>query len=334
MITNYEMLDLQRFADGAAGAGVGSAGDGAATGVSEADAASQIGRRRATEGQQADVWNKGYNPAAQTTQQAATGRDAAGNEDAPEETFESLIKGKYRDEYKARVDKALNGRFKQTRQMETRLGKMQPIIEVMAECYGIDFTDPEAMDLDALYQRVTQDKKMYEEEAMREGVPVEILMQRKNLQRQQRALDTQQRRIAEENEARAEMSELMSQAVALKSTIPDFDIEREMLNPAFARMVLKAPRGSGVPLEAAYYAVHHAEIDAARRQQQYQTTQQAVRQTAQMVSNAVASGSRRPAENGSGAAAAAITTADPSKFGKAELKAVYAAVARGEAVRF
>lgn len=332
-----QIFDLQRFADGGAGAGdggaaAGEAGTGETTGVNEGtDAAPRT--RRAKRNPLADV-KFGIQPSESAAGQGNAGRDAAGIEGAPEESFESLIKGKYKAEYDARMKKALDGRFAEARKTEARMGKMAPIIQEMAARYGVDGSDVESMDLDALYAKVTQDRRMYEEEAVREGVPVDLLMQRKNVERQQAALDAQQRRIREANAAQAEVSELVQQAVALKATIPDFDLDREMENPAFARLALKPPRGAGVPLENAYYALHHQDIERARRQQQYQTTQAAVRQTAQMVSNAVASGTRRPAENGAGGASAAVTKSDPGTLTKAERAEVRRRVRNGEHIVF
>lgn len=327
-----DMLDLQFFAEGAGGAGDGGADAGAEAGVNQvADAAPQ--NRRARRNPLADV-KFGIQPSESGADQntGSTGRDAAGS--APEESFESLIKGKYKSEYDARMKKALDGRFAEARKLEGRMGKMTPIIQEMAARYGVDSSDPDNMDLDALYEKVTQDRRMYEEEAAREGVPVDLLMQRKSVERQQAALDAQQRRIREANAAQAEVSELVQQAVALKATIPEFDLDAEMENPAFARLALKPPRGAGVPLESAYYAIHHQAIEEARRMQQYQATQQAVKQTAQLVSNAVASGTRRPAENGAGAAAPAVTRSDPATLTKAERAEVRRRVARGEQIVF
>lgn len=339
----YDLIGLQRFAEGGAEGGAGEGDAGAQTGVTEADAAPQS-RRRARSNPLANV-RFGIDPSAETTQQANTApgaqnaadadRDAAGKEGA-QPTFEELLKSnpQYKADYDARVKKAINGRFAERRQMEGRLNKTQPIIEAIAAHYGIDASDPSVMDYDGLLNAVTNDRKMYEDEAVREGVPVELLMQRKQLERQQAAFDAQQRRVTEEAKSRQEMTELLTAATALKETIPDFDIDHEMQNPAFARLALKPPRGAGVPLESAYYAIHHAEIEEARKAQQYQSMQTAVKQTAQMVTNAVASGSMRPSENGSGGSAAAVTRSDPSTLTKQERAEIRRRVYAGEKISF
>lgn len=339
----FEMpMNLQLFAgEGGAAGGDGAAPDaGAATGVNQqADAAPARGRARRAN-PFAGV-RFGIEPP-QSAQQAAQNVDAhtdAASQDAADgqqqkqqrPSFKDLIKGEYKDEYKAHMDRAMQGRFRDARVTEERMGKATPILQTLAARYGIA-GDPETMDLDALSRAVEQDQRMYEDAAMREGVPVEVYMQQTRLQRQQQALDAQRQQFAAENAARQEMGELMQQAQALQAIAPEFDLEAEMEDPRFARMVLKPPRGSGVPLEAAYYAMHHAEIEAARRQQQIQVTQHAVQQTAQRVANAVASGSRRPTENGVSSVAAAATRSDSRTWSKEERAEVRRRVRNGEKI--
>lgn len=335
----YSIFELQRFAEGGAGDGGAAAGEAGAaeaaqTGVTGADAAPQS-RRRAKSNPLANV-RFGIQPE-ETTRQANSSAPDAAEQEAPQRlSFEELLKSdpQYKADYDAKVKKAIDGRFKQANQTEARMGKMQPIIDAIAAHYGIDTSDPAGIDLDGLMKAVGNDRKMYEDEAVREGVPVELLMQRKQLERQQAAFDAQQRRVTDEANARKEMTELLTAATALRETIPDFDIDREMQNPNFARLALKPPRGAGVPLENAYYAVHHAEIEQARRAQQYQSMQAAQQQTAQKLANAVMSGSMRPSENGSGGTAAAVTRSDPRTLTRQERAELRRRVQAGEKIYF
>lgn len=334
-----DMFELQRFAEGGAegGAGDGAAGaaDAAQTGVTEADAAPQS-RRRAKSNPLANV-RYGIQPE-ETTQLANNEAPAAAEqESAKQPTFDELLKSnpQFKADYDARMQKALDGRFKKANQTEARMNQMQPIIQAIAAHYGIDAADPGAIDLDGLMNAVSNDRKMYEDEAVREGVPVDLLMQRKQLERQQAAFDAQQRRATEEANARREMTELLTAATALRETIPGFDIDREMQNPDFARLALKPPRGAGVPLESAYYAVHHAEIEQARRAQQYQSMQAAQQQTAQKLANAVMSGSMRPSENGSGGnPSPAAVRSDPSSLKLKDFAEISKRVAAGQKIQF
>ena len=114
-----------------------------------------------------------------------TGQNAPGAQVQQEETFESLIKGKYKTEYDQRVKKAVMERLKGTK---ATISKFAPILDVLGQQYGIDVSDPEKIDYDALTRRLTDDKRLYEAEAMEKGIPLETLMHTKQLERQNAAL--------------------------------------------------------------------------------------------------------------------------------------------------
>ena len=113
---------------------------------------------------------------------------------------------------------------------------------------------------------------------------------------------------------------LEQQAQQLRDTQPDFDLHRELRDPVFARMT--AP-GSGVPLEAAYYAVHHAQL---KDQQQQEVARQ--------VANAIRSGYGRPQESGMTARAPAVTVFDYKNATRQQRaafkKQIHDAAAKGE----
>jgi len=93
---------------------------------------------------------------------------------------------------------------------------------------------------------------------------------------------------------------LERQGVAMKQLFPGFDLGQELRNPVFARMT--AP-DVGISVEDAYYALHRGEIQSAAMQVTAQTT-------AQMISDAIRSGSLRPAENGTMAQGATVSSFD------------------------
>ena len=86
---------------------------------------------------------------------------------------------------------------------------------------------------------------------------------------------------------------LTRQAEELKRTFPEFDLMREMQNPAFMRMT--AP-GTGVSVKDAFYAVHGEEI-------QRESMRYAAVQAGRRIAASVQAGASRPLENGVQAAA-------------------------------
>ena len=119
---------------------------------------------------------------------------------------------------------------------------------------------------------------------------------------------------------------LQKQLQQMKMVFPNFDLRRELQNPTFAR--LTAP-SVGLSVEDAYYAVHRAEIDAARNEVVAQ-------KTAQKISASIQAGQRRPMENGMSAQAPSVTTFDYSKASKEQREAlkkqIRLAAAKGEKV--
>ncbi len=112
--------------------------------------------------------------------------------------------------------------------------------------------------------------------------------------RQNQPQETPQQRFV------AHIRNLQQQEQAFKAIVPDFDLRQELRNPLFAR--LTAP-GVGLSVEDAFYAVH-------RRSMQEQSMQAAAQQASRMISNAIASGSRRPEESGTAAQAPSVSRFD------------------------
>lgn len=114
--------------------------------------------------------------------------------------------------------------------------------------------------------------------------------------------------------------DLREQALQLQQTLPQFDLDAAMKEPAFARLT-----ALGVDVEDAYFASHRQSIIDA-----------AVQQAALKLSNAVRAGSMRPTENGSGGFGASLTRFDYSQASKQQReqlkKAIRTAAARGERI--
>ena len=101
--------------------------------------------------------------------------------------------------------------------------------------------------------------------------------------------------------------ELRAQAEALRAKRPDFDLERELENPAFARLL-----ENGVDPETAFEVVHRRE--------------QADRE-ARLAQNAA-----RPLENGLGLSQATVARPDPRQLTRQERRALRRRAARGEEI--
>lgn len=101
--------------------------------------------------------------------------------------------------------------------------------------------------------------------------------------------------------------ELQFRAEALKREYPEFDLERELENPTFARLL-----NNGIEPKIAFEVVHHAERN--RRQERLEQN------------------AARPVENGLGGGSAAVSKTDPRNLTRAERRALRRRAARGEEI--
>lgn len=263
-------------------------------------------------------------PAGPTNQPGPVGASApaAAAQTAPvaqvqqEESFESLIKGRYKADYDRRVKKAVMERFKSIN------SKFSPILDVLGQQYGIDVSDPEKIDYDALTRKLTDDKRLYEAEALEKGIPLDALMQMKRIERQNAALQRENAMAQGEVQRREEFDRIVRQFAEVQAVYPGADLSVELANPEFGRLV-----SNGVPARTAYEVLHRAEIDAARTRAVAQAAQQ------QAVAGIQANG-MRPPEGAANAGNGVPVQFDPRKLTKQQREEIRARVNRGEKITF
>ena len=305
-------LNLQLFAGEGAGASGGEGGaDGAASGVPSADAGQQrlmdlgvpesLARKHSERTKKRAQITTAQSASSQKsdgqTATAAEGTQAEGTktEDKPQKpTFKELMDD---PEYNSEMQAIIQQRLKSSEGAEDALGKLAPAIEVLARKYG---QDPAKPDYDALAKAINDEDGYYEDKALQMGVSVETAKKMDQQEREAARKKRQEAMTLEEQKFRQHFQKLEQQAAQMKVTFPDFDLQKELQNPAFARMT--SPN-IGLSVEDAYYAVHRKELQTA-------AMQVAAQKTAQKISNSIQAGSRRPQENGTSAQAPSVTTFD------------------------
>lgn len=330
-------LNLQLFADGAGASGEGG-GEGATTGENATAAAEQrlreLGvpedriRKRASK-----VASKMPAPTAQTETSAPkeeTKVESATTEEKPttEDTKDSSPKRMTWDEimkdpeYNKEMQAVVRSRLKSEKSAEDALGKMAPAIEVLARKYNLDSAN---MDYDALAKKINDDDSFYEEKALEMGVSVETAKKVDQMERNTERQKAMEQRTLQEQALQQHFISLERQGEELRKIFPNFDLRTELQNPSFARMT--APGKGIMSVEDAYRAVHRKEIDAA-------TSQVIAQKTAEKISNAIQSGSRRPDESGASSQAPSVSTFDyrnaSAEQRNALKKRIRDAAARGE----
>ena len=249
---------------------------------------------------------------AQAQQQPANVPDAQGQQ---EETFDSLIQGRYKKDFDAAMQKAVRQRVKTMNQYKSQADAMAPIIDQLGVLYGIDTSDPRKTDFEALAKRFSSDERLYSAEAMEKGVSADTLRS----EYASRAENTAMRRQLQEYKMREAFAGIQDSFNREVAAVYGADFEREMQNGDFARLI-----AANVPPKTAYEVVHQAEIAQARAQAAAQQARE------NMVRTIQAQGAR-PEEIGSGAGGG-TTVPIKTKWTRAEVEDMRRRAAMGERV--
>ena len=316
MLTKLLYPDLQLFADGADG-GAGATGEAPANAAAAGQQTSVPTSRRQTNPNANTIYGRGE------VDTGSVQADAQTNE-RQKMTLDDLLKTDpdIKAAYDERVQKAINGRFKQAKALEEDREKLNPVLELLGQKYGIKSDDGSRMDLDGLIKAIQEDDSYYEEEALEKGISVDSLKQLKKMERENAALKKQMQQTQMDEQNRQRVLNLQAQAEAMQQTYPGFDLNAEMQsNPVFARMVWE----SGIPVKTAFEAVHHDQILSG-------AIQTAAQRTQQMAAQSVQANMRRPVENGVNSAPAALHVTDPKKLTREQRQDIRNRVNRGERI--
>lgn len=329
---NHKWLNLQLFAGEGTGEG---GGEGAASGENATVAAEQrlreLGvpedkiRKRASK-VASSIPQTAKTETVVNKSEATNEQTAPANDNPSEETKTNATARMSWDEimadpeYNKQMQSVVQSRLRSAKNAEENLAKLTPALELLARKHNLD---PTNMDYDALAKAVNDDSDYYEDKALEMGVPVETA---KRIDQEERATarkQVQEQRTLQEQKYQEHIENLEQQGEALKKVFPSFDLRTELKNPAFVRMT--APGKGIMSVEDAYRAVHRKELDAL-------SMQVVAQKTAQKISNAIQSGSRRPDEAGISSQAPSVTTFNyrDKEHREALKKRIYEAKARGE----
>ena len=340
----FKWLNLQLFAGEGAGASGGEGGgDGAATGETEGLAAEdqrllelgvpkeklQKRAKRASAKLPEGAVRTVSSPAnEQAQQQSAPAEDnTPATEEKTEQTTPARMSWdeiKADPEYNREIQAIVQSRLRSAKAAEEAMGKMASAHEVLARQYGLDIAN---IDYDVLSKKISEEDQYYEDLALEWGCTLEEARSRDQKER----ADSRQKRMEDqsmqEQMFQQHIQRLETQAKALQQQFPSFNLQEELKNPAFARMT--APGTGIMSVEDAYHAVHRKELQAT-------AMQMTARSAVQKVTNDIASGNRRPSENGTSGQAPSVTSFDYRNASREQREAlkreIRSAAARGEKV--
>ena len=228
-------------------------------------------------------------------------------------------KKKFKDQYGRDVQAAVQDRFKNQKDANDTLAKLEPALKALARQRGIDEGD-----LGKLADDILSDDSLFEDEAEAAGMTVEGYRTFQQMQQENARLKAQEAQEREEMVLRQHIQGLVAQAEEMKKIYPDFDLRAEMQNETFKRLV--APN-SGLKLADAFYAVHHNELAP-------QAMAYGIQKAQQQMSQTLAANRSRPVEGAIKGGQPADVSVDPRSLNRAERQKLIERARRGEKIVF
>ncbi len=313
---NFNLLALRLdLFDAAAGASGAAAGNGGSQGETQAGPSTTRGGKTGEQvvyGKQAAALEapaageQGKEPGVVTTSSTAEDRQRA---------YRDLINGEYKDLYTKDTQRIIDRRFRETKQLEQRLGEYQPVIDLLRQRYG-------AEDVGELAKALENDDRYWSEVAEEAGMSVEQYKKFQKLQRENADLLRQQRARQGQARADAQMRQWYAEAEQVRAAYPGFDLRTEAQNPNFLAMLR-----AGVPVLHAYEVAHMDDIKAGIAAEQAKTTEK-------KVVDGIRAKGVRPPENGTVPQSGFTVRDDVSKLTKKDRAEIARRAARGERITF
>lgn len=324
MSAQETMFNLQLFGEGGGAAGGEGAGAGAADGVA-GNPATTGKSGKAARNPLADVQYGKAPEAEEAQQQGEVAQKESAQQAAvdPDKAFEQLIKGEYKDAFAKRTQRIIDDRFKHAKGLEAQVQQMEPMLQMLAERYGLE--DPK--DLKAIMKAMEDDDGYYEEEAMRRDMSVAQLKQMKQMERENAQFKRAQAEQERQQNADRIYQGWLQQSEQVKQAYGNFDLRSEIGNPETGERFMGLLR-SGIDVKTAYEVIHKDDIIGGAMAYTAQ-------QTEKRVTDSIRARGMRPTENGSsGNAAAVVRKADVNTLTRKDRDEIARRVMRGEKISF
>lgn len=255
--------------------------------------------------------------------QAAAGVAGAENAQSAEDTarreaFEKTIaenKDLYEERLKAQLDRRMKTSQRDMDLLKGQNARYNGLAQAIAQRYGID-----ASDMDGLEKAVREDQSWLEDQAAKNGLTVEQQKHMNELEAKNREFEAAREAAERMAQKNATLARWQAEADALKQTYPDFDLESEIANQDFTRLL-----GNGVAMQTAYEVVHHDELVTG-------AMQYAVQRTAGAVAASVRANGLRPVEGAGTGSAPASASMDVHKMTREQRADVVRRAMRGERI--
>lgn len=242
--------------------------------------------------------------------------------------FEQLIKGKYAQQYKSRVQKNIQQRLRERQEEDSIAKENSQLRELLLDRYDLRSN----IDFATLLSKLEEDASPSEREAMEDGksdaeIKAERILKRER-KRQEREREQQKLQQRQEEEARRkrENAERWAQeAEQVKKNFPELDLVSELRNPDTGEQFFNL-LNNGFTVEQAYKATH---LDSIIKR----TVAAAAGEAAKRTTDDIRSRGLRPDEGGNkGRQPKLVRKDNPSEWTDEDLDNVFAKVKAGQKI--
>lgn len=300
-------LDIQRFAEGAGAAETGAA-------ISQPQTSGEI---NGADTQTAAVSDAGGQKSQAAHPQSPDGDSSPSKGSLDNEgnavTLDSIFE-KYpelKKEADKRTQKAVQGRV---HQINKSMQSSNNIIDKLMVLHGVKTVDE-------LNEKL--DKTLPEEFAAQNGLSNDMGSEMLNMRVKSMQDDRMREYYAQQQKAERQLRQWEQEAEQVKSVYADFDLNTELQNPDFRRLISAVDPQYRMPMKQIYEMLHHDEF-----------VEKAKADTAAAYAKSVAANAARPPENGLGNQAAVSGNKDVSKLTKKERAELAKRAQRGEKITF
>lgn len=234
-----------------------------------------------------------------------------------EAEFDKLIKGEYKDLFDGRVKNIIQRRLPDVKALESQVQSHQDIFALMGAKYGVD-----AADTAALQKAIEEDDSYWEDAAENEGLTVDQYKKLKKMEAENAALKRAQIEAEQNTQKEQVFAKWESEAQAIKNFYPRFDLETELQNEQFLRLL-----GAGIDMRTSYETIHHDDILTG-------AMSYTAKEVARRQADAIKAGTLRPVENGISARAPVTVKRDPNSLTAADMREIAKRVRAGETISF
>lgn len=218
------------------------------------------------------------------------------------------------------IQRVINRRFRENKSLHETIDRQSAVMERLIQRFGVD--DPEE-----LCKAIDNDNAFWEASAMEAGLDVETYKKMKSLQRDAERGRRIEQELKRRQQAQAQYSRWLAEAEELKGIYPEFDLNAELQNDDFKRIVGQPNAQYPISMRQAYEIIHHDEIVSGIRKK-------AERETQKRVVDNIKSRGTRPVEGAVSAQGGVTYKKDVTRLTKADREEIAKRAARGEMISF